>query len=71
MRIVPSTKRDYAYIEWEHDDELDISKLQGELLVGALKVKFPKGLWIEVSDTDRIPEDVRHSLVDGRFLMLE
>ena len=70
MRIIPSTKKGYAYIEWEKGDEIEISQLPGALLDAAVEAKLPKGMRIEVADTDLLPEHARNSLHEGRFLII-
>jgi hypothetical protein len=71
MRIVHSTAKDYAYIEWEKDEEKQIGKMQGELLNAAVRENLQQDLCVEISKTDVVSETVRHSLLDGRFLMIE
>ncbi len=71
MRIVPGTKRDYAHVELESKDAELINELQKTALRALLGVASLKGLRIEISEHDLIPDRVRRSLADGRYFVVE
>lgn len=71
MRIVPSTDSDYAYIEWDSEEQKWIDELQRMILRFLPDIKPPKGLQIEISEHDLIPENIRRSLIEGRFFLVE
>jgi hypothetical protein len=71
MRIIPSTKSSYAYVEWDNKDQQQIQELHKGISSAPLAVPSLKGLKIEVSAHDILPEATRKSLIDGRFLVLD
>ena len=71
MRIVPGTKSEYAHIELEAADFALISKLQKQVLESLVDPQELKGLRIEISAADHVPENVRKSLAEGRFFVVK
>jgi len=71
MKIVPSTKHSYAYVEWDSTDQQQIQKLHQSISSAPLAVPSLKGLQIEIAEHDILPEDKRNALIKGRFLALD
>ena len=69
MKVVDRTKTDYAHIQFSTEDQSRIDELRKSVLVTPLDAL--KGLQIEVSESDLVPEDVRGALKDGRFYLVE
>ena len=71
MRIVPSTKKDYAHVEWDNEEEKQIKESKGRVLASKRDSESLKGLRIEISERDLVPDHVRSSLKEGRFFIVE
>jgi hypothetical protein len=71
MKIVPSTKHSYAYVEWDSTDQQQIQKLHQSISSAPLAVPSLRGLQIEIAEHDILPEDKRNALIEGRFLALD
>jgi hypothetical protein len=71
MRIMSGTDREYAYIELDEPDFALVNEFQKQVLGSLVDLKALRGLRIEVSAQDRVPENVRSSLAEGRFFVVE
>jgi hypothetical protein len=71
MKINPSSATSYAYIIPEAEDKRQIEELEKGSLIGRPKWELLKGLRIEISQDDKIPEEVKSKLVDGKFFIIE
>ena len=55
MKIVPSTKRDYAYVVWTKEEEEDIRQLQESMAPDGSDIP-PLDFWGEiVSENELVP----------------
>jgi hypothetical protein len=68
MKIIPSTADDYAQVILEQVDETLIKKLERTCVETSGRPSAVEGLRIEVSEKDIVPDEIRASLVSGRFL---
>lgn len=71
MRIVHSTKSDYAHVEWEREKKDQLRTPPSTLICSSEETKPLKGLRIEISKDDLVPQDVRKTLKEGRFFLVE
>lgn len=71
MKIIPSSASSYAYIVLDNQDKLHIQEMEKGPVIIEPKWKSLKGLRIEVSKDDQIPEELKSKLVDGKFFIIE
>jgi hypothetical protein len=73
MKIKRATDSSYAYIEWSEDDQRKAAELEakGGFFAASAERSLPKGLRVEVSPADRIPERVRRNLEEGLYVVVK
>lgn len=70
MKIINSTPTEYAHIELDRSDQRQIGELQKNFVDSVRGSTSLKGIRIEVSEHDCVSEEVRRSLVEGRFFVV-
>jgi len=71
MKIVPSSANSYAYIIPEDEDKRQIEALEKISRMAQPNYAFLRGLRIEVSQDDKVSEETKSKLVDGKFFVVE
>jgi hypothetical protein len=71
MAIIPSSKTSYAYFIPDEEDKREVEKLQNNLVYSEQSWDKLKGVCIEISKDDQIPDNVKPSLVDGKFFVIK
>jgi hypothetical protein len=71
MAIVPSSKTTYAFYVPDDLDKREIEKLQSNMVYSEESWDQLKGIRIEISKDDQIPENVKPLLVDGKFFVIK
>ncbi len=71
MKIIPSSATSYAYIIPEDEDKRQIQALGKTSQTDQSTYASLKGLKIEISKDDKISEEVKSKLVDGKFFVIE
>lgn len=71
MKIIPSSATSYAYIVPEDEDKRRIEDLGKNAMLVKPRWESLKGIRIEISKDDQIPDDVKPLLVDGKFFVIE
>ena len=71
MKIVQRTNHDYAHIKLETKDEKRIRTLEEKVLKRRRPEDPLKGFRIEVSKDDLVPEEIKSSLIDGKFFVVQ
>lgn len=70
MKIIPSSATSYAYIIPEDKDTLQMQEQEKGSVLIEPKWESLKGLRIEISKDDQIPDDIKSRLVDGKFFVI-
>ena len=66
MQIIPSTKREYAYIVWTKEEKEDIKELQEEMSPDGSDIP-PLDFWDELISENELIQDKPRS-EEGKFL---
>jgi hypothetical protein len=71
MKIIPNSATSYAYMVLEDEDKRQIEHLGKNAVLVEPRWESLRGIRIEISKDDQIPEDVKPLLVDGKFFVIE